>query len=230
VSAATERARGADFAARGYAQVRDEATVLISEEVLSLAAALPMSSWTQVVRVRGVTDDYALFARDERLDDLHEEARREAEAGLFSYSFARIADSAENRALEPWSRLRKMLDSPAVTDLISAHTGERDLRSALMYVNCFRHGDFLTTHSDKSGSRVVACFSLTRDWDPREGGSTHILAADRRTVVDTVEPALGCLLLLDLHGREVPHYVSEVVRPPALVEDFTRMTLIAQYA
>jgi hypothetical protein len=218
------------FADNGHVQVCDGTTIALCEEFLALADSLPKSCWTQVIRTKGVTSDYLLCPRDERIDGLHAAARREAVERLFSYSFARIDDSEANGRFPEWVKMREMLASPVVTQLIMSHTGQMVSTVDMVYVNCFRYGDFLTTHTDSGGkSKIAAAFSLTRSWDPADGGCTYVLAGDRKTVVDTVNPSLGSILLMDVCHMKVPHYVSEVTRVDVGV-NCVRKSLIARYS
>ncbi|PPK65541.1 2OG-Fe(II) oxygenase family protein [Actinokineospora auranticolor] len=219
----------APFAATGHAQVRDETTVALCAEVADLVDACPDEAWTQVVRCRGELADYPLFPRDPRLDEVHRETRAEKERGLFCYSFARVADSAENADRVPWDRIKALLLAPDIVGLIAERTGRTVTSVDLAYVNCFRRGDFLTTHTDKAEpSTIAAAFSLTPNWDAGDGGCTYVLDRDRETVVDQVSPRLGALLLLDTLAVEVPHYVSEVTGDVG--DGFVRKSLIARYS
>lgn len=216
----------------GYTQFCDDSTIALCKELLHLVDSLPESSWTQVIRANGITADYSLFPHDKRIDKTHKIAQEEAASGLFSYSFARIADMEDNARLLQWRQLKELLLSSPIAQIIAAHTGQSISQIDLVYANCFRDGDFLTTHTDKGGgthSKIAAAFSLTESWDPTEGGCTYILKQDRKSVIDVVSPNLGCILLLDLSNKEVPHYVSEV-KKKRLGDSFLRKSMIVRYS
>lgn len=218
------------FLETGHVQFCDDTTIAFCKELAHLVDALPQKSWTQVIRANGVTSDYSLFPRDERIAERHKIAHAEAEAGLFSYSFVRIADSEENGRLLPWRQIKELLVSPSMLQLITDLTDHSISKIDLVYANCFRDGDFLTTHTDRgTHSKVAAAFSLTETWDPAEGGCTYVLEQDRKSVVDVASPRLGSLLLMDLERREVPHYVSEVKKTTP-GGGFLRKSMIVRYS
>jgi len=218
------------FLDTGHIQICNDATIAFCKELAHLVDALPQKSWTQVIRAGGVTSDYSLFPRDERIAERHKIAHEEADTGLFSYSFARIADSEENGLLLPWKQMKELLISPSILQLITDLTDHSISNIDLVYANCFRDGDFLTTHTDRgTHSKVAAAFSLTETWNPAEGGCTYVLEQDRKSVVDIASPHLGTLLLMDLERREVPHYVSEV-KNTTLGENFLRKSVIVRYS
>src|SRR5436190_13366184 len=154
----------------GYIQFSDDSTIGLCKKLLHLIDSLPKHSWTQVIRANGITADYPLLPRDERIDKKHQIAQEEAAAGLFSYSFAWVADSEENARLAQWIQVKELLLSPPVVQMIAARTGQSISKIDIVYANCFREGDFLTTHTDRAEhSKIAAAFSLTESWDPLDG-------------------------------------------------------------
>lgn len=205
----------AQFAARGRAQ----ASEFLSEdsaEKLSSWLEDPALRWNMVAIVGGAHRDLDKAG----MDALDAEAKRRftehVNAGAresFSYLFDNIPiyDLQRDGGRQGMALLQSVdfLNSEAVLNFARTVTGVSAISFADAQATCYRHGHFLTSHSDGiEGKNRVAAYvlSMTRRWSPDWGGLL-LFENDDGNIEQGFVPAYNTLSIFSVPQ---PHFVSQV--------------------
>lgn len=180
------------------------------------------TSWTQVIKYDAEITDISLLSPS--LAEERQKARSRLDSGELCYSFKRIKCDGVNLDLAAIQQLKTFLLSDQIISFVKEKTGRTVGAISLFYVNQFGDGDFLTTHRD-TGENLALVISLTRDWNPNNGGITFLLDNENQ-VRHALNPAFGQALILDCVTNTVPHFVSAV----ASTTNKTRMAIVARYS
>jgi hypothetical protein len=98
------------------------------------------------------------------------------------------------------------LASPTFATFVRRMFG-RALKPREVFASKYTVGDHLDPHSDAVPGREIAfVFNFSRDWDARYGGLLVFTDPPRRTYV----PGYNRLMVFDVRGRGLPHFVSDV--------------------
>jgi len=99
------------------------------------------------------------------------------------------------------------LESTKFKSFVEKEIGLFNIKIVEQFISLYYPGDFLTTHNDQNRD-VAFIFNLSKDWRPEYGGLLHIQNEDG--TFTAINPDFNSLVLIPLHGKGKPHFVSEV--------------------
>lgn len=183
------------------------------------------SEWSYIIKNRYGEHDF--YLSENSMEEIEREKLLSFEDynnGVFSFSFRRLPDNDRSGKITYFSAIKDIVGSEKFKSFLTSITGREIKKMALLYLNRFDKGDFLTTHCDPGESFGIV-INLTGNWNPNHGGLTVILDKERKFIVDTLVPYNLTTLIFDTSEKEIPHFVSMVTAEGKK----KRMALVVRY-
>ncbi len=211
----TAEGEAAEYARAGSLVVRDFIEPEAAEEVAGFVEGMPQDWWYASTfpghdEVR--TDIRGLPDNRERIEEHYAIAQRRRSEGRFAYAFFRTLRHRTGCGC-PLCAVIERLQGPETLARIAALTGSPITESGGLFASEYRPTSFLDPHTDRDNGRVAMVWSLSRGWQPQNGGLLHLLDPDQRTVRRVVVPEFNSAVLFAIPVEAgTPHFVSYV--PP----------------
>ena len=204
-----------EYARDGSLVVRDVMPAPLAEEVASFVEGMPPDWWyasTFPGHGEARTDIRGLAENQGRIAEHYAIAQQRRSEGRFAYAFFRTL--AHRAGCDcPLCTVIAHLQGPEMLARIGELTGSPISRSGGLFASDYRPTSFLDPHTDKDNGRVAMIWSLSRSWQPQNGGLLHLLERDERTVRRVVVPEFNSAVLFAIPADAgTPHFVSYV--PP----------------
>lgn len=148
----------------------------------------------------------------EKLDENINIAEKAADNGSFAYHFKRTNDNHYDTCFCHSCRLSSTMRGNEVLTALSHIVGKKVTGMGETFASKYEKGDFLTLHHDKNKGNYTFILSLSQNWNPVHGGTTHFVQDGN--IYKSVSPKFNMLTIFKLSSeRQMDHFVSRVTGP-----------------
>jgi Rps23 Pro-64 3,4-dihydroxylase Tpa1-like proline 4-hydroxylase len=201
-----------EYSADGIVSISNFLEETVADNLYTfLAETMPKDWWQIAVRY----DDTMKYLSDTPENELeinfeYQSALYAFKRGTFSYFFRRTVGNHYSTCACLECSFRGFLNSQVMRDYLSK-IGLSVTTAVEVFSSCYSPGDFLSPHHDKLKGSVGFVLNLSMNWRPQNGGNLYFLEEDWMTVRRVYTPEFNKLILFEVSGDGVPHFVSHTI-------------------